>query len=300
MIFKKYLSSLAISNFVPRASANAVSHQDVEILKEFVDKSRRLFVVTGAGVSTESGIRDYRSEGIGLYSVSKHRPILYNDFINKPDRRLRYWARNFAGWPIFSSKQPNKTHAAFAELEQNGKIHWLVTQNVDGLHQKAGSTRVTELHGTSSRVQCLSCKHDICRHELQSKLEKLNSSWGGIVRGQDAPDGDIMLDDQLIESFQMLNCERCDGILKPKIVFFGDNVPASVKGFINKRLAESDAMLLVGSSTETFSSYRIALAAKEQKKPFGIVNIGKTRSDPLADFKISAVSGDIMPLLLQN
>ncbi len=151
MLYRKTLSTLAVSSFVPRSSANVISNSDIEILKEFVEKSRSLFVLTGAGVSTESGIRDYRSEGIGLYSVSKHRPILNEDFLKKPKRRHRYWARNFAGWPIFSSKQANKSHTALAELEKTGKIHWLVTQNVDGLHQKAGTEKVTELHGTASR-----------------------------------------------------------------------------------------------------------------------------------------------------
>ena len=108
-------------------------------------------MITGAGVSTESGIRDYRSEGIGLYEVSDQRPILHDDFLKKPARRHKYWARNFAGWPIFSSKKPNRSHKRLAEMEKDGKMHWLVTQNVDGLHQKAGSVNVTELHGTSSR-----------------------------------------------------------------------------------------------------------------------------------------------------
>ncbi len=149
-----------------------------------------------------------------------------------------------------------------------------------------------------SRVQCLKCRHEVCRHELQYKLEQLNSSWSGLAVGQDAPDGDVILHEELIDTFQMLNCEQCNGILKPKIVFFGDNVPGETKNFVNDRLSESDALLLVGSSTQTFSSYRIILAAKEQKKPVGIVNIGQTRSDHLADFKISAVTGDVLPLLL--
>ncbi len=149
-------------------------------------------------------------------------------------------------------------------------------------------------HHFHSRVQCLSCKEEVCRHELQYKLEQHNQHWEGLKHGQDAPDGDIILADDLVESFEMLNCEKCNGILKPKIVFFGDNVPGATKKFVNEKLLESDALLLIGSSTQTFSSYRIVLAAKEQKKPFGIVNIGETRSDHLADFKISSVSGEIL------
>lgn len=139
------------TQFVPKVGITRASDEEISRLEEFIFNSRRLFIITGAGVSTESGIRDYRSEGIGLYEVSDQRPILHDDFLKKPARRHKYWARNFAGWPIFSSKQPNQTHKRLAKMEQDGKMHWLVTQNVDGLHQKAGSVDVTELHGTSSR-----------------------------------------------------------------------------------------------------------------------------------------------------
>ena len=125
----------------------------------------------------------------------------------------------------------------------------------------------------------------------------MNPGWDGIRHGQDAPDGDLIVDENLIASFNMANCEKCNGILKPKIVFFGDNVPAGVKEFVTEKLNDSDAMLVIGSTTETFSSYRIALAAKERKIPIAILNIGKTRSDHLADFKVSAVSGEVLPLL---
>ena len=141
--------------FVPKSGVVQASEDDLHKLSEFIAKSRRLFVLTGAGVSTESGIRDYRSEGIGLYAISDQRPILHDDFLKKPLRRHRYWARNFAGWPIFSSKKPNNTHLSLAEMERRGKCHWLVTQNVDCLHTKAGSLKVTELHGSSSMYDIL-------------------------------------------------------------------------------------------------------------------------------------------------
>ena len=139
-----------ISQFVPKCST-AVQDSAISELENYIVRYRKLFVLTGAGVSTESGIRDYRSEGVGLYAVSDQRPIQYSDFLKSPLRRHRYWARNFVGWPIFSAKQPNSAHISLAELEKHGYIHWLVTQNVDSLHFKAGSERVTELHGTSAK-----------------------------------------------------------------------------------------------------------------------------------------------------
>ena len=147
----KRFQTTVSTHFVPRSVATPLKRNDLSRLEEFISTSKRLLVLTGAGVSTESGIRDYRSEGIGLYSVSDQRPIMNEDFIKKPTRRHRYWARNFAGWPIFSSKIPNATHLSLAKMEKKGKIHWLVTQNVDGLHQKAGGVKITELHGTASR-----------------------------------------------------------------------------------------------------------------------------------------------------
>lgn len=148
--FKSRGCSTAINQFVPKVA----NHSDDNVLmqlRDFVEKSQRLFVLTGAGISTESGIRDYRSEGVGLYAVSNDRPIQHQEFVNSASRRQRYWARNYAGWPIFSTHQPNQGHLVLAELERVGKLHWLVTQNVDWLHSKAGSKRLTELHGASNR-----------------------------------------------------------------------------------------------------------------------------------------------------
>ena len=147
----KTLASLltAKSIFVPRS--NDANQKEIESMSEFINRSSRLFVITGAGVSTESGIRDYRSEGVGLYATSTQRPIEFQDFLKYPLRRQRYWARNFAGWPLFSSFPPNITHEMLADMEHYGNLHWLVTQNVDSLHKKAGSTKLTELHGSGAR-----------------------------------------------------------------------------------------------------------------------------------------------------
>lgn len=148
-------SASAYEQFIPRNN-NQPDNDSLLRLRDFVESSRRLFVLTGAGISTESGIRDYRSEGVGLYAVSNDRPVQHQDFVKSDLKRQRYWARNYAGWPIFSSHKPNCGHRVLAELERTGKLHWLVTQNVDSLHSKAGSQRLTELHGASCRYPGLS------------------------------------------------------------------------------------------------------------------------------------------------
>ncbi len=148
------ITSMVSEQFVPKNNAQP-DYNILSQLRDFVDSSRRLFVLTGAGISTESGIRDYRSEGIGLYAVSNDRPVQHQDFVKSALKRQKYWARNYAGWPMFSSHRPNQGHQVLAGLERVGKLHWLVTQNVDWLHSKAGSRRVTELHGATSRYMVL-------------------------------------------------------------------------------------------------------------------------------------------------
>ena len=156
--YKFRCSSNLSQEFVPKNTPRVDSNTLLQV-KDFVDSSRRLFVLTGAGMSTESGIRDYRSDGVGLYAVSKDRPVQHQDFVKSDMKRQRYWARNFAGWPMFSSHQPNQGHYVLADLERTGKLHWLVTQNVDLLHSKAGSKRLTELHGATSRYNKTAIKH---------------------------------------------------------------------------------------------------------------------------------------------
>ena len=144
--------------FVPKS--HQPSEDTIRTLSDFINTSRRLFVLTGAGLSTESGIRDYRSEGVGQYAITTDRPTQHIDFVKNPTKRQRYWARNFAGWPVFRNFQPNINHMVLAEMEKYGNVHWLVTQNVDGLHQKAGSSKITELHGTTARYVIIHDMHD--------------------------------------------------------------------------------------------------------------------------------------------
>ena len=225
-------------------------HQDkLSSLQDFFSHSRKLFVLTGAGISTESGIPDYRSEGVGLYARSNSRPIQYLDFVNSEERRRRYWARNFVGWVRFRAFEPNLCHMALSQWEKEGKLHWLVTQNVDALHTKAGSQRLTELHGCSHRIICLSCGSITTRDELQERMITVNPNFK-IESHSIAPDGDVLLPDELVEGFQVPPCELCNGLLKPHLIFFGDNVPKYIVESVYDKIDESDAVLIAGSSLQ--------------------------------------------------
>ncbi|OPJ74735.1 NAD-dependent protein lipoamidase sirtuin-4, mitochondrial isoform A [Patagioenas fasciata monilis] len=225
---------------------------EVEQLQHFVSNSKRLFVMTGAGISTESGIPDYRSEGVGLYARTDRRPVQHAEFVRSASARQRYWARNFVGWPQFSSHQPNTAHLVLRDWEKLGKLHWLVTQNVDALHTKAGSQRLTELHGCTHRVFCLACGDQILRSELQKYFEALNPTWKAEAL-EVAPDGDVFLTDEQVRSFKVPACRKCGGILKPDVTFFGDTVNREIVDFVHQRLAESDSMLVAGSSMQVYS-----------------------------------------------
>lgn len=280
--------------YVPKC--REVFPKELDRLKEFIAKSSKLFVLTGAGVSTESGIKDYRSEGVGLYSTSKHRPLQYSDFLKKATARQKYWARNAIGWPIFRSFEPNVSHTFLASLENQGTLHWLATQNVDNLHYKAGSRRVTEFHGTAFTVVCLNCHTVISRDKMQEKIHECNPDWEATVL-EEAPDADVVISDDAVKSFVTPSCDKCDGILKPNVVFFGDSVHKHDVEIINNKINESDACLVIGTSVETYSSFRHVQFAKTVEIPISIINIGPTRADHLADFKISGRCGHILSSL---
>lgn len=283
-----------VFKYVPKCKE--VLPKELNALRQFVAKSSKLFVLTGAGISTESGIRDYRSEGVGLYSTSKHRPIQHSEFVNKSSARQRYWARNAIGWPAFRSHQPNVAHSYLATLENKGTLHWLATQNVDNLHYKAGSRRVTEFHGTAYAVVCMKCHTMISRDVMQEKIYRCNPGWGATVL-EEAPDADVVIPDDSVKSFIVPSCDKCSGILKPNVVFFGDSVRKYNIEMINNRINESDACLIMGTSVETYSAFRHVLLAKRMGIPIGIINIGPTRADHLADLKISSRCGYILSSL---
>ncbi|NP_001084634.1 sirtuin 4 L homeolog [Xenopus laevis] len=288
-------SHLALSEYVP--ACPAPNPHQVEQLQDFVSRSRRLFVMTGAGISTESGIPDYRSEGVGLYSRTERRPIQHAVFVKSQAARQRYWARNFVGWPQFSSHKPNAAHETLCKWERAGRLHWLVTQNVDALHTKAGQCRLSELHGCTHRVICLGCQTVTKRSELQERFLILNPSWNEQAHGL-APDGDVFLTDEQVANFQVPACTKCGGILKPQVTFFGDTVSRGFVFSIYEQMNQADAVLVVGSSLQVYSGYRFALKAQELHLPIAILNIGPTRADHLATVKVIGRCGDVLPHIL--
>ncbi|XP_063225807.1 NAD-dependent protein deacylase Sirt4-like [Bacillus rossius redtenbacheri] len=288
-VLRKSLCSLA---FVPKH--NPSQDVDVETLTGFLRSHSRILVLTGAGVSTESGIPDYRSEEVGLYARSSTRPVKFQDFMKSPSLRKRYWARNYFGWPRFSSFSPNETHYSLSKLEELNKLQCIVTQNVDRLHHKAGSKNVIELHGSTFKVMCMGCDTRIDRHVFQEKLAELNSN---MVLSATAirPDGDVDLPQNQVDTFCVPSCDTCGGVLKPDIVFFGESVPMARVQLVKKNVEMCDSVLVLGSSLSVFSGYRIVLQAKQLNKAVVIVNIGDTRGDQHCKFKLNVRCGDVFP-----
>lgn len=251
-------------------------------LRAFLRACPKLFVLTGAGVSTDSGIPDYRDlEG----KWKRPPPMNYDLFMREPDARARYWARSMVGWRTFGRARPNAAHDALARLEQTGRISLLVTQNVDRLHQAAGSCNVVDLHGRLDQVRCMSCEARLPRAEWQVLLEAANPQW--LAREASvAPDGDADLDETDFTDFRVPDCPVCGGIVKPDVVFFGESVPRDRVDQAMAALAASNGMLVVGSSLMVYSGYRFATAAALAGTPIAAVNLGQTRADALLTLKI--------------
>lgn len=265
-------------------------------LQQFIAEHRRLFVLTGAGCSTDSGIPDYRdADG----SWKRSQPVTYQAFVSDTLTRQRYWARSLVGWRRFGHALPNDTHHALFRLEQLGKLQLLLTQNVDGLHQRAGSRDVLDMHGRLDTVRCLGCEHRSARHAVQHMLLELNPSWARLDAA-DAPDGDADLDGHDFGTFVIPPCPQCGGMLKPDVVFFGENVPRDRVATAIEALDAADAMLVVGSSLMVFSGYRFAHAAAKAGKPIAAVNLGRTRADPLLSLKVEQPCAEALAFLRDN
>ena len=252
-------------------------------LSRWIEGHHRVFVLTGAGCSTASGIPDYRDED-GQWK--RRPPVMFQAFRTQDAVYRRYWARAYAGWPRFTAAAPNAAHRALAVWEAAGTLSHLVTQNVDGLHQRAGSRAVIDLHGRLDAVVCLSCGDRTPREVLQERIAAANQDWGADAAV--APDGDADVEASVISSFTPPRCGHCGGLLKPDVVFFGENVPPDRYARAREALAAADALLVAGSSLMVYSGFRFVEAAHAAGLPIAIVNRGRTRGDDLAELKVEA------------
>ena len=267
------------------------SREAIAKLEGWIAEHRRVFVLTGAGCSTASGIPDYRDER-GAWK--RRPPVMIQAFRTQEATYRRYWARAYAGWPRFTAAEPGTAHRALAAWERAGTLARLVTQNVDGLHQRAGSRAVIDLHGRLDVVVCLGCGARTSRKAVQDAMAASNAHWRAAASA--APDGDADIDGATVEAFDAPRCESCAGLLKPDVVFFGENVPRVRYEDARQALADAEALLVAGSSLMVYSGFRFVRQAHEAGLPIAIVNRGQTRGDELADLK---VEGDVGTLLTQ-
>lgn len=278
-----------------RAQIERAEGTDTDRLAAFL-RGRRVAVLSGAGISTESGIPDYRGP---TGSLRARRPIQYREFTGSAEARRRYWARNTIGWPRMKSVEPNPAHHAVAELQRAGIVSTVITQNVDGLHQAAGTGEVIELHGSLAEAMCLDCGSVEPRDELQDRLLAANPEWLSVT-AEIAPDGDAELPRELTRSFRVPACRHCGGVLKPNLTFFGENVPKDRVERARAAVAAADALWVVGSSLTVWSGFRFVKYATEAGAPVAITNLGHTRGDPYAELRIDASLGELLPAVAER
>ncbi|TDG13983.1 NAD-dependent protein deacetylase [Seongchinamella unica] len=265
-------------------------------LAAFLIRYPRLVLLTGAGVSSASGIPTYR-DGDGKWLYRK--PIQHRDFITDELTRKRYWSRSLHGWPRVRDAAPNDIHLALARLEDSDQIELLITQNVDRLHQKAGSTKVIDLHGRLDRVRCLDCGNLQERQAIQDWLLAHNTVT--VITDERArPDGDSDVPDEQLRGFKFPSCPACSGMLIPDVVFFGGTVPAARVASCQLALERADALLVIGSSLQVYSGYRFCRRARAAGKAIAIINPGSTRADPIADLKLATNAAPVLDDLVAN
>jgi NAD-dependent SIR2 family protein deacetylase len=251
-------------------------------------------VLSGAGLSTDSGIPDYRG---ATGSLRRHTPMTYQTFTGDPRGRHRYWARSFVGWRQIRRARPNDGHRAVGELQAAGLLGGVITQNVDGLHQAGGAREVVELHGGLDRTVCLNCGDVADRAELDERLRAANPHFGPRT-DEINPDGDAELPDEVLDGFVMVGCRACgDGPLKPDVVFFGETVPRDRVERCFDLVQDADTLLVLGSSLTVMSGYRFVLRAAKLGITVAIVNVGPTRGDAKADVRVDAPLGVVLPAL---
>jgi NAD-dependent SIR2 family protein deacetylase len=272
---------------------DAATRTDITALAELLRRGRML-VLTGAGISTDSGIPDYRRADGSARHAS---PMTFERFRSSALERQRYWARSHLGWQRIARARPNISHRAVADLQRAGLLTGVVTQNVDGLHTAAGSRDVIDLHGRLDAVVCLDCGTRRPRVELALRLDVVNpgfrqrlSTDGATLR----PDGDVVLAEEAISGFRVVDCRACAGVLKPDVVFFGEHVPAERFRGALSLLDRADGLLVLGSSLMVGSGYRFVTAARRRGLPVAIVTRGVSRGDRHADVRLDA---ELAPVL---
>nr|WP_238329735.1 NAD-dependent protein deacetylase [Ornithinimicrobium humiphilum] len=267
------------------------------MLRDLVAESRVL-VLTGAGMSTASGIPDYR----GPDGQRRVRPMQHGEFVGSSEARQRYWARAFSGWERFAAARPNAAHAAVAGLQRAGLVEGVITQNVDGLHQRAGATDVLELHGSLGRVVCLDCGEPTTREQVHSWLTDANPGFDRLAgAGEVRPDGDVVLPEELVRTFRAPRCLVCGGdALKPDVVFFGGSVPKPVVERAFDLLERSRSLLVLGSSLRVMSGYRFVRRAARDGKPVAVVTRGETRGDGEPVVQLDCLLDQVLPRLLAD
>ena len=265
-------------------------------LVEFASQHPRLFVLTGAGCSTESGIPDYRDSNGDWKRPS---PVTFQAFTGDDATRRRYWARSLIGWPTMAYARPGAAHRALAQLEDAGRVGLLLTQNVDGLHEAAGSRRTIDLHGRIDTVRCMACETRMPRTEHQVELRRRNPRWAEL-EARAAPDGDADLDGLDFSGFDVPECPKCGGMLKPDVVFFGESVPRDRVAAAFAALEAADAVLIAGSSLMVYSGFRFVQAAAAAGKPIAAVNLGRTRADELINLKVAQPVGEALAQLADH
>ena len=261
---------------------------------ELLLRGRRVAVLTGAGISTDSGIPDYRGTGAPLHRT----PMDFAAFLGDEHSRKRYWAGSHLGWNHFSTAAPNEGHRAVAALERSGAFSGVITQNVDGLHARAGSRRVVELHGAMRRVSCLTCGQTFARADIAQRMTAANPWLDSPDAIQTGPDGDVHVD--YVDQMVVPECTVCGGLLKPDVVFFGEFVPQTVFGSARALLRGSDALLIAGSSLVVNSGIRLLDQAAKRRLPIVIVNRGETRGDKRAGLKIEAGTSEVLTALVER
>ncbi|WP_232333787.1 NAD-dependent protein deacetylase [Agromyces laixinhei] len=254
-------------------------------------RGTRIAVLTGAGVSTDSGIPDYRGEGAPVRT-----PMTVQSFLASERARKRYWAGSHLGWRNFASAAPNRGHLALAELEARGHVNGVITQNVDGLHRRAGNQHVIELHGSMDRVLCLTCGQRFARQAIAARLETLNPEIDLETAIRPAPDGDVEVDD--VDAMVIPACTVCGGILKPDVVFFGEFVPADVFQAAASLVQGADVLLVAGSSLVVNSGMRLIEQARRKRLPIIVVNRGVTKGDVRAAVKIEAGASETLAAIV--